>query len=80
MAFTDTQNHLTCDHCNSEEGQIRLIGNYIVVLSEVSDDGKTRLLCQSCKIKHRNMELVKQKLSNRKKSRLNWIKRLLDIG
>jgi len=41
----------TCDCCKAEEGKPRLIGGYIVSLTEVAVDGQNKLVCQSCRIK-----------------------------
>ena len=53
-----------CNFCNSQEGKTRMVGNYIVELSEIDIDGQTKLACQGCRIKQRsflNTEKTQQK-------------------
>lgn len=40
-----------CFNCNSVENETRIIGGYIVELSEIEYKGTTRLACQGCKRK-----------------------------
>ncbi len=47
-----------CDFCLSEEGQLRMIGNYTVSLVEVEIDGQPKLACQSCRIKNNNLRKI----------------------
>ena len=44
-----------CEECKSIEGKPRKVGNYIVELSELTLDNKSKLLCQGCKNKTRNL-------------------------
>lgn len=45
-----------CNFCNSQEGKIRMVGNYIVELSEIELREEVKLACQSCRIKQRNFQ------------------------
>lgn len=47
-----------CSYCRSIEGSERPVGNYIVELKRLEDQGKTMLACQSCYI-NRKTELQK---------------------
>jgi hypothetical protein len=40
-----------CFNCNSIENETRIIGGYIVELSEIEYKGNTKLACQGCKRK-----------------------------
>ncbi len=59
-----------CEFCNAQEGKLRMVGNFIVELSEIELDEETRLACQSCKIKHRNFEKAKQSAHRNNRSLL----------
>lgn len=37
-----------CDICNSEEGKVRPVGNYVVELTKNTADGFTFNVCQGC--------------------------------
>lgn len=50
-----------CDLCNSQEGLVRRVGNYIVDLSEIVVKDGVRLACQGCKIKEHNFRKTKEK-------------------
>ena len=50
-----------CSYCNAKEHEIRPVGNFKVELIKVEVDGETKLVCQSCKIKVRE---VKRALSS----------------
>lgn len=65
-----------CKFCNSQEGKARLVGNYIVELSEVNIDGETKLACQGCRIKQRSF-LEAEKSQQKKRSLL---KKLISFG
>ena len=41
----------TCHCCGARENQLRLVGNFIVELSEVETGDESVLVCQSCRIK-----------------------------
>lgn len=47
-----------CSYCSTEEGSKRPIGNYVVQLKKLEDQGSTTLACQSCYI-NRKSELQK---------------------
>ncbi len=47
-----------CSYCRSIEGSERPVGNYIVKLKRLEDQGNTMLACQSCYI-NRKTELQK---------------------
>ncbi len=40
----------TCSFCNSEEGKLRPVGQYIVKLSSASIGGRTHYACQTCRV------------------------------
>lgn len=65
-----------CDFCNSQEGKIRMVGNFIVELSPVLIDDESKLACQSCKIKERNFRKAQQ----RQRAHNSFFKNLLKIG
>lgn len=46
----------TCDFCHSEEGKIRLVGQFIVRLTNVYVYGEKKLACQSCLHKHEDIK------------------------
>ncbi len=50
-----------CSYCNAKEHEIRPVGNFKVELINVKVEGETKLVCQSCKIKVRE---VKRALSS----------------
>ena len=67
-----------CSFCNSKEGKLRMVGNYVVKLSKAEFEGQSGLACQSCRIKKRNIEQIKKtSLQNEKKSLL---KNLFGLG
>ncbi|GAB5410877.1 MAG: hypothetical protein BalsKO_32420 [Balneolaceae bacterium] len=65
-----------CEFCKSQEGQIRMVGNFLVELSEVTVDDNIKLACQSCKIKVLNFRKAKEK-NRRNKS---FFKSLFNLG
>lgn len=44
-----------CEFCNSQEGKVRMVGNYVVELSTVDVEEDEKLACQGCRIKYRNL-------------------------
>lgn len=40
-----------CSYCNAPEGELRVIGNFIVELKEVKIHENKKLVCQSCRVK-----------------------------
>ena len=40
-----------CAYCNAKEDEVRLIGNFIVELKQVEVKNVNKLVCQSCRIK-----------------------------
>lgn len=60
-----------CYFCNSVENEPRLIGNYIVELTEVSIKGTAKLACQGCNRKFKTEQNYKKK--NYFKSRLGFL-------
>ncbi len=61
----------SCDFCNSQEGKMRKVGNYIVELSEIDHEGEQKLACQGCKRKLRNINAHHKHHS---KKRLSFLK------
>lgn len=54
-----------CDICYSKEGELRLIGNYVVELAEVSLAGEKKFACQSCRVKYPNFKKYESQPENR---------------
>ncbi len=67
----------SCDFCNSQEGKMRKVGQYIVQLSEIDHDGRQKLACQGCKRKLRNIK-AHQKGGIGKK--LSFLKKIFSLG
>lgn len=67
----------SCDFCNSQEGKIRKVGQYIVELSETEYKGETKLACQGCKRKFRSLD-AHEKYNARKG--LAFLKNLFTMG
>lgn len=67
----------TCDFCNSVEGQPRLVGGYIVQLTPLTYENETKLACQGCRIKYRNIQVVKEK--ERRKQEKNIVTKLMKL-
>ena len=51
-----------CDYCKSEEGLPRLIGGYTVELTEVKTGEHTKLVCQGCRYKEKE---IRSKISSK---------------
>lgn len=43
-----------CDYCHSEEGKLRPIGQYEVVLRTAIVDGKLKYACQGCTVTNKD--------------------------
>lgn len=52
-------NSKVCDFCHAEEGKLRLIGSYIVVLKTVDVFGSQKKACQSCI--HKQKEVIQSR-------------------
>jgi len=50
----------TCDFCHSEEGKLRPIGQYNVVLTHAVVNGQSIYACQSCRVNNREIFAPKQ--------------------
>ncbi len=55
MELTQRNKLRECSFCGSLEGKPRIVGRFIVELSEVTHDGKTMLACQACRDNHSNL-------------------------
>ncbi|RNC83631.1 MAG: hypothetical protein ED557_07545 [Balneola sp.] len=67
-----------CDFCNSQEGEMRKVGQYIVELNEIEHDGETKLACQGCKRKIKSMSAFQDKYNNGK--RFSFLRKLFFSG
>ena len=67
-----------CSFCSSREGKPRLVGRFIVELSEVTHNGEVMLACQSCKEKHTTMEPGNLTITH--SNNLKHLSKLRDLG
>ena len=67
-----------CSFCSSLEGKPRLIGRFIVELSEVDHNGEAMLACQACKEKHTTMEPGNLTITH--SNALEHLSKLRDMG
>ena len=77
MSVQNRNSKRVCAFCESEEGKLRLVGNFIVELSEMDYRGDQKLACQSCRVKHRNMDLLKQRIKKSELSKMGWIQKII---
>lgn len=59
-----------CAFCNTNEWDIRKVGNYMVVLKKMDHEGEIKLVCQGCK---RNTTRTNRQRQEKKK---NWLRKI----
>ncbi len=64
---TETNTERCCDYCNSTEGKLRPVGQYVVQLSTAKINGEVFKACQSCRVTNKEfLEALKEKNDNSK--------------
>ncbi len=62
---TELHTENSCDYCNSIEGKLRPVGQYIVKLSTAKINGQTYKACQSCRVTNKEfLEALKTQTNN----------------
>ncbi len=57
----------SCDYCNSTEGKLRPVGQYVVQLSTAKINGQVFKACQSCRVTNKEfLEALKKQHNSSK--------------
>ena len=69
----------TCSFCGSEEYKPRMVGNFIVELTQVTIRNERKLACQSCRIKCREDIELRRELTKQKFREMGWLSRISNL-